>query len=76
MVDGLINNNEKWQQSLIYGTQLQIESGVVGTAESPNGHPRSSFSGDSTVILGASDKYSEKPISITIASWNIPNKSI
>ncbi len=61
-----------WNSSIILGFSFYLVNGIVGTAKVPNGHPLTSFSGDSTAILGAADSEGMESISETTATWNIP----
>ena len=61
-----------WQSSIIPGSRLQLECGVAGTMQSPREDPSTSFSGSSTVILGAANSVGMQSISETIASWRVP----
>ena len=63
---------QDWQSSIIPGSLLQLECGIAGTTQSPQEHPSTSFSGSSTVILGAASSAGMESISETIASWRVP----
>ena len=67
----LIKDQSVWNSSIIPGSSLYLVNGIVGTTQAPNGHPLTSFSGDSTVILGASDSEGMESILETTAAWSI-----
>ncbi len=61
-----------WNISLLKGSDLNIVEGITGTEENRNGHPKGSFSGNTTAILGASSRTDSFGIDSTIVKWSIP----
>ncbi|MDD5131307.1 MAG: toll/interleukin-1 receptor domain-containing protein [bacterium] len=68
----MVKEQSAWNSSFMLGSQLRLVNGVAGTAPATEGHPLTSFYGDSTVILGAADSKDMESISKTTAIWSIP----
>lgn len=67
-----LKNSDGWYLSLVEGTDFRLIKGTVGSLADLKEHPRTSFSGKASVILGvASAKLAEKAED-TVAVWSIP----
>jgi hypothetical protein len=61
-----------WYTSLVNGSELTLESGLAGTAKSGAEYTQESFSGVSTVILGAPTEAAMAIVTKTEATWGVP----
>lgn len=62
----------EWRSFIVDGSALTLESGLCGTSDKSTGYTPESFSGRSTVVLGAPDETAMASIPGTTASWSIP----
>src|ERR1017187_1413735 len=63
---------DRWYTSLVYGSDLTLESGLAGTAKSGQAYTQESFSGTSTVIVGAPTEAAMASVTRTEANWEVP----
>jgi hypothetical protein len=63
---------QNWKTSILKGSDYHEYNGIVGLEDKLGGHPRGSFSGKTSIILGASSRTDSFGIESTTVKWNIP----
>lgn len=66
---------KNWKSSILKGSHYLDYEGIIGLESELNGHPSGSFSGDTSIILGASSRTDSFGIKQTTVKWNIPFQS-